>query len=107
MEIKVINKKDNALLSRVEVKAEIGFFNEPTPKKEDIKKKIASMEKADEKLVVIRKIACSFGFGKANVLAYIYKSEDELNKAEPKKKEVKKAEGAAPKEEPKEEEPKE
>ena len=91
MDLKIIKKQDNPLLSRTEIKAEINFFNEPTPKKEDVQKKISAMEKADEKLVVIKNIHTSFSSGKANVLAYVYKSEDELKKIEPKKKEKKKA----------------
>ena len=96
MDLKIIKKQDNPLLSRVEIDADADFFNEPTPKKEDIKKKIASMEKADEKLVVVKNIHDQFGSCKASVLVYIYKSEDELKKTEPKKKEDKK--GAKPEE---------
>ncbi len=99
MDLKIIKKQDNPLLSRIEVEAEAEFFNAPTPKKEDVKKKIVSMEKADEKLVVIKNIYGNFGSGKASVLAYIYKSEDELKKIEPKKKEKKAKPGEAAKEE--------
>jgi len=116
MELNIINKKDNALLSRVEINATVDFFNEGTPKKEDIKKKFVSIEKADEKVVVIKKISGSFGSGKADVLAYVYKSEEILKSIEPKKKEKKKAVGAedakpvekaAPKKEEAKEAPKE
>ncbi len=106
MDLKIINKKENDLLSRIEIKAAAEFFNEPTPKKEDIKKKIVSMEKADEKLVVVKNISTDFGAAKANVLIYIYKTEDDLKKIEPKKKGVKPAEGAESSEEAPEEEAK-
>jgi len=108
MNLKIINKTDNPSLSRKEVQAQVEFFNEPTPKKEDVKKKIASMEKADEKLVVIKGIGNSFGVGKGDVFAYIYKSEKELKEIEPKKKEKKEkpAKGAAPKAGAKKEAPK-
>jgi ribosomal protein S24E len=89
MDLKIIRKQDNPLLSRTEIQAESSFFNESTPKKEDIKKKISTMEKADEKLVVIKNICNDFGTGKADVLTYVYKSEEELKKTEPKKKEKK------------------
>ena len=106
MDLKIIKKQDNPLLSRKEIEAEANFSNEATPKKEDIKKKIVAMEKAEEKLVVIKNIHTSFSSGKANVLAYIYKSEKELKRIEPKKKEkkgAKPAEGESAKEAPKEE----
>lgn len=106
MDLKIIKKQDSPLLSRVEIEAEASFFNEATPNKESVKKKIVAMEKADEKLVIVKNICGGFGIGKADVLAYIYKSEDELKKIEPKKKEkkgAKPAEGAeAPKEDVKE-----
>ena len=98
MDLKIINKRDNPLLSRIEIEAEANFSNEPTPKKEDIKKKIVSSEKADEKLVVVKNINGSFGAGKAKVSVYIYSSEDELKAVEPTKKD-KKAKEAAPKSE--------
>jgi len=107
MDLKIIKKQDNPLLSRMEIEAEAEFFNEPTPRKEDIKKKIASMEKADEKLVVVKHIYTSFSGGKASVLVYIYKSEDELKKIEPKKKENKKSVGGEAAEAPAKEKPKE
>ena len=89
MELKITKKKENPLLFRAEAEAEAIFFKEPTPKTEDVRKKIASMEKANENLVVVKSIYTSFGAGKAKVLAYIYKSEEDLKKIEPKKKETK------------------
>jgi len=103
MDLNIIKKQDNPLLSRAEIELEASFFNEATPKKENIKKSIASIQKADEKLVVVKHVYSDFGDGKAKVLAYIYKSEDELKKIEPKKKKAKPEEGV-PKEEGKEEE---
>ena len=107
MEIKIIQKKKNPLLSRLEVEAEASFLNEATPKKEDVKKKIASMEKADENLVVVKNISMKFGEGKANFLTYIYESKDKLIGIEPKKKSKKgSTDGEAKKEDGKREEPK-
>lgn len=103
MDLKIIKKQDNPLLSRTEIKAEAVFFGEPTPKKDDIKKKVSSIEKSNENLVVIKKIHNDFGAAKSNILAYIYKSEEDLKKIEPKKKSIKNVEEKkeAPKEEPK------
>ena len=103
MELKIIKEKENPSLLRVEIEAEVEFFNEATPKKEDIKKKIASLKKTDEKVVVVKNINSSFGVGNASVLVYVYKSEKELTDVEPKKKEKKgaKPEGDAPAEEAK------
>jgi ribosomal protein S24E len=106
MELTITKKRDNLLLSRMEITLEVDFVNEPTPKKEDIKKKIVSSEKADEKLVVVKGMKTSFSSGKANVLVHIYKSEEEMKKTEPqnKGKSVKEGDKAAPKAEAKKEE---
>ena len=101
MELTIIKKRDNVLLSRMEITLKANFVNEPTPKKEDIKKKVASSEKADEKLVVVKNIGTSFSSGKADVSVYIYKSEEELKKTEPQNKGGK-SDKAAPQEEEKE-----
>jgi len=107
MDLKITNRKDNPSLSRIEVNAEVSFLKESTPKKEDIKKKIASLEKANENLLVINKISTYFGEPKVGVLAYIYKSENDLKKIEPKKKEKGAAKAEATKAEGKEEAAKE
>lgn len=96
MDLKIIDKRDNPLLSRKELCVELSFFGEATPKKDDIKKKIGSSEKADEKLVVVKDVSGEFGNGKGKAVVYVYNSEKELKDIEPKKKEKKKAaEGAA------------
>ncbi len=89
MELKIVKKEDNPLLARAEIEAEASFYNEATPKKEEIKKKISSMEKANEKLIVVKNIHSDFGVGEASILIYVYRSEDDLKKTEPKKKEKK------------------
>ncbi|HZX45070.1 MAG TPA: hypothetical protein VFF28_05300 [Candidatus Nanoarchaeia archaeon] len=99
MDLKITNKQENTLLSRTEITAEAAFFGFPTPSKQEIVKKIAGSEKADEKLIVIKKIENRFGNGKAKVSVYVYKTEEDLEKTEPKKKDK----AAAPKAEEKKE----
>jgi small subunit ribosomal protein S24e len=109
MSIKIIEKKENPLLSRIKVLAEISF-EKATPSNNDVKKQIASEIKADENLVVVKNIYTQYGSTSAKVTALVYNSKEDLEKIEPKpKKEEKKpgeqpAEKAeAPKETPKEE----
>ncbi|MBW2989011.1 hypothetical protein KY358_01700 [Candidatus Woesearchaeota archaeon] len=103
----MIGKKDNPALSRAEITLEADFFGEPTPKKEAIRKKVSSMEKKDEKLVVIKGIKGNFGSRTAKVTAYIYSSEESLKKIEPKKKKEDKAKGEGKEAEKEKEAPKE
>ena len=103
MELEITEKKEEPLLSRIKIKAEIDFDN-VTPSKEELKSRIASSLNASENLIVVKNIYTKFGEKKANALAYCYKSEEDIKKIEPKpkkKKEVKK------KAEKKEEKPKE
>lgn len=88
MELKIIDKKEQPLLSRTEIVAE-AVFDAATPSKQDIKSKIASLVKSNENLVVVRHIYTEFGAKKAKILAYSYINDAELKKIEPKKKEKK------------------
>ena len=114
MDVKILDEKENALLSRREVTAEISYTG-ATPKTEDVAKAMSQNLKAEEKLVVIKNINQKFGIQKSKILAYQYMNEEDKIKYEPKKKEKKgakkPAEGAeeapaakeAPKEQKKEE----
>jgi len=93
MELKIISKKEEPLLPRTEVKAEITFQG-VTPSKKDLQKQIASSLKTDENFIVVKQIKTLFGQQKANVRALQYESEEALKKVEPKQK-VKKAKTAA------------
>ncbi|ENO11846.1 ribosomal protein S24E [Thermoplasmatales archaeon SCGC AB-539-C06] len=109
MGIKIIEKKENPLLARTKILAEISF-EKATPSNDEVKKQIASEVKADENLVVVKNIYTQYGSTSAKVTAFVYNSKEDLEKIEPKpKKEEKKpgeqpAEKAeAPKKTPKEE----
>ena len=111
MNLVIKEKKEEPLLSRMEIVAE-STFDSAIPSEKEIKGQIASSLKVNEGVIVIKKINGGFGAKKANVLAYKYSDEKARDKIEPKKKEKKKEgkqEGEeAPKEEKKaEEKPKE
>ncbi len=91
MEIKITNEKEDILLSRKEITAQISFKG-ATPSKEDIKKKLASAIKSNEKLTVIKNVFTSFGSETAKVIAYQYINEEDMRKIEPKEKKHKKEE---------------
>ena len=109
MELNIIKKEEKPLLSRTEVVAEIDF-DASTPKKEEIKKKIASSLKSDPNITVIKKVYTIFGKKKIKVLAFVYKSEKDMKRIEPKpkvKKTPKEEKAKVEKKESKEEKPKE
>lgn len=104
--LKVINKKENILLSRIEVEAEISFKNKATPSTEEVKQQLSKTLEVGKDLIVLKQIDTSFGDTSAKILAYQYLSKDDLNIIEPKikKKEAKqeKKKGTKPAEEKKE-----
>ena len=105
MELKVIEKKDNALLSRTKLTLE-GIKEAVTPSYDALKKKISEQFNADAKLVAVKHIYPQFGTTKFKVIAYIYTDKELMDKIEPEtaEKEKKPAE-EKPAEEKKEEKP--
>ena len=90
MDLKIIEKREEPLLSRTKIISEVNF-EAATPSTKEVKSKIASSLNADENLIVVKHIYTEFGFKKADVSAYLYKDEKEMENIEikPKKQEGK------------------
>jgi len=99
MNLKILEQKDEPLLSRKDITAEVIFDSSVTPSNAEVKKNIASQTKSDEKLVVVKKIDAAFGATKAVVRAYVYTSEKEMTVIEPKDKKAEAAKAEAAKKE--------
>lgn len=85
MQVNVISKKDEPLLSRTMVSATLEF-EKSTPPYAEVSAALASSLKSDEKLVAIRHVYNHFGAKKADVVAYIYSDEQKKQLIEPKMK---------------------
>ena len=81
MELKIINKRDEPLLSRTKIEAEM-VFEKTTPSRTEVKSKLAKNLGKDEKLVVVRSIYTSYGLKKAKNIAYVYENEASLKRIE-------------------------
>jgi len=92
MELKIISKKEEPLLSRTKVESEI-VFDKATPPISEIKNKLASLLGKDEKLLVVKGVYTLYGLKKAKNLSYAYENEESLKKIEIEKKAGKKEEG--------------
>ena len=79
LEIKI--KKDNPLLNRMEILAEIEHENEPTPTRESIKESLALKLDVEKDLIVIKKLDSQFG-PRTNCEAVVYKNKEDLKKTE-------------------------
>lgn len=82
MELKIIDKKEEPLLSRTRVEAEI-TFEKTTPSREEIKSRLVKDLGKDEKLIVVKGIYTYLGSKKAKNLSYVYENEESLKRIEP------------------------
>jgi ribosomal protein S24E len=81
MNVTILEKKESPLLSRAELIADIEF-DKSTPSNTDVAKQLAALNKTEEGLVKIKKIATKFGAKKATVTAVIYTSKEAFDKVE-------------------------
>jgi len=88
LELKIVNIKDEPLLSRKLVSAYVEF-EKSTPSYAEVASSLSSSLKTDEKLVAIKHVYNSFGAKKAEVIAYVYADEGKKQLIEPKPKEKK------------------
>ena len=95
MQLKITQEKENPLLSRKEVYAEVSF-DKATPSNAEIGKAIADKLSSKEELVVIKKIKGGFGTTTASIHAHVYKDKEQKERIEPKVKAAAPAPGAAP-----------
>lgn len=82
MEIEIIDKIENPLLNRTEVRFDCVYTGESTPKVMDVKNKLVALLDADKNLLVVDKILPKFGEGKAEGYAKVYDSEENLKEIE-------------------------
>jgi small subunit ribosomal protein S24e len=84
MEIKIIERKENKLLNREEVYAVAEHPGEATPKREEIRKKIAAMVGSDENLTVVTKILSSYRLPISKIWVNVYRDQETMKRLEPK-----------------------
>ncbi len=94
MQVNIVQKKEEPLLSRTMLKADIEF-EKSTPSYAEVTSVLATALKSDEKLIAIKHIYNSFGSRKAQVIAYLYLDENKKQFIEPKIKEGKKEKAKA------------
>ena len=93
MDIAIKKQKENTLLQRQEVTGEITFTG-PTPSNKQLQEELSKKLSCPAECVAIRHIFGNFGGGKAAFEAVAYKTKEQFDKIEPKKKVPKAAAGA-------------
>ncbi len=86
MDFKILSKKEEPLLSRTVVEAEVSF-DKATPSKPEIKNALAKSLGKDEKLIVIKGLYTGYGIRKARNVSYVYENEEAMKSIEPRPKE--------------------
>ncbi len=76
MEIEVLEKKDHALLSRIEVSFKVKHPNESTPKRNEVRAGLAERMDVKNGCIVIDNMKAVFGRSETIGLAKIYKSDE-------------------------------
>ena len=84
MEVKVVEKNENQLLKRTEVRFEVDHSGTATPKRLDVRKQLADALGVPEEMVVIKKFATMHGRQVASGIARAYDSKERLEELEPK-----------------------
>ena len=82
-EIEILEEKKNPLIDRTEIQFRVQHFGAGTPNRLEIKKKIAAMKNANEKLTIIRNVKTHFGITNDIGRANIYETKKDLQYFEP------------------------
>ncbi|MCJ2520456.1 MAG: 30S ribosomal protein S24e [Candidatus Thermoplasmatota archaeon] len=82
MEVEVLSKQKNKLLSRLEVKFTLRFDEGPTPRRDSVRLALEKLLKLKDKAVVIDYIIPEFGKREAGGYAKVYDSLEEASRVE-------------------------
>ena len=84
MKVEVVDKVENPLFKRTEVKFRVDHSDAPTPKRLEVRPQLAALLGVVEDLLVIDKLASTHGRQIASGIARVYGSREQLEKVEPK-----------------------
>lgn len=84
MELKIVGRKEEPLLSRVKIDSEIAF-EKATPSIAEIRDALASQLGKDKGLIAIKGVYNEYGLRKAKGIAYLYDNEEIFRRFESKK----------------------
>lgn len=82
MEIKILDQFDNRLLKRIEYNAVIEHISEATPKRIEVRNKVAAMTNSDTDKTVVSVIMSEFGLGRSKLEFRIYDSTEMMKNIE-------------------------
>lgn len=83
MELEVVEKKENPLLHRTELKFKVKFGKEKTPSRAEVRELIAKNTSSDVERVIIDHMRTSFGIHQVTGYCKIYENIDFAKRIEP------------------------
>jgi len=83
MKVEIVERKENPLLERLEIKFRVDHSGAPTPKRLEVRSQLAAELGVAEELVVIDKLASTAGRQVASGIARAYSSKKRLEELEP------------------------
>jgi len=78
MEIEIISRRENPLLERMEVRFKIVHEKSGTPKRDEVRAKLAEMLSVNKEMLVIDHLEPRFGVNETLGYAKVYKSKEAL-----------------------------
>ncbi len=82
MEIEILNKKENPLLGRMEIRFRVTHEGAPTPKREEVRQALGKALNAPKESVVVDQLDSEFGRGQSRGYAKVYTDQDLIKKVE-------------------------
>ncbi len=83
MDVKILEQKENPLLDRVEVVAELSFPKANVPSREAVIGRLSALLNADRDRFVLREIKTTYGETRAIARARVYETVEIAKKVEP------------------------
>jgi ribosomal protein S24E len=81
--VELLEEKKNDLINRTEIRFRIDHFGKGTPNRLEVKKKVAAMKNANERLTIIRNMHSRFGSAYTMGKVIIYEDPKDLQFYEP------------------------
>ena len=82
-DVEILEEKKNLLIDRIELKVKIDHFGKGTPNRLELKKKISTLKKSNEKLTIVKNVQTHFGATQDIAKVYVYDNAEELQYFEP------------------------
>ncbi len=82
MEINITEEKENKALSRKELELEVNHRGDPTPKRSEVRAKLAAEEGIEEDLIIVSELNTEYGAALSKGSVKVYDDKESLENIE-------------------------